>query len=58
MKRVKLLAKMAERGAVFLRHGRKHDIYENPRARELTQVPRRPDINEYTAHDILKKMAK
>jgi predicted RNA binding protein YcfA (HicA-like mRNA interferase family) len=58
MKREKLLAKIAEKGAVFIRHGRKHDIYENPRTHELTQIPRHPDINEYTANDILKKMSK
>jgi hypothetical protein len=58
MKREKLLAKITELGAVFIRHGKKHDIYENSRTHELTQVPRHPDINEYTAHGILKKMSK
>jgi hypothetical protein len=32
-------------------HGKKHDIYENPRTHELTQVLRHPDINEYTARE-------
>jgi hypothetical protein len=45
-------------GAIFVRHGKKHDIYENPRTHELTQVPRHEDINEYTARGIIKKMAK
>jgi hypothetical protein len=58
VKREKLLSKIGELGAVFIRHGKKHDIYENPRTRELTQVPRHPDINEYTAGGIIKKMAK
>ncbi|MDR0663195.1 MAG: type II toxin-antitoxin system HicA family toxin [Spirochaetaceae bacterium] len=58
MKREKLLSKIAELGAVFIRHGRKHDIYENSRTHEWTQIPRHPDINEYTACDILKKMSK
>jgi hypothetical protein len=58
VKQEKLREKIREYGAVFLRHGRKHDIYENPRTHELTQVPRHPDRNEYTARDILKKMAK
>jgi predicted RNA binding protein YcfA (HicA-like mRNA interferase family) len=58
MKREQLPAKIAEWGAVFIRHGGKHDIYENPRIHELTQIPRHPDINEYTAHGILKKMSK
>jgi hypothetical protein len=58
MKRGKLLDKIAEYGAVFVRHGKKHDIYENPRTHEYTQIPRHPDVNEYTANDILKKMSK
>jgi hypothetical protein len=58
MKREKLLDKAAECGAVFVRHGSKHDIYENPRTHEYTQIPRHPDINEYTAKDIMKKLSK
>jgi len=58
MKREKLLEKVNEMGAVFVRHGKKHDIYENPRTHEYTQIPRHSDINEYTAKDILKKLTK
>ena len=58
MKREKLLEKVSETGAVFLRHGRKHDIYENPRTHEYAHIPRHPDVNEYTAKEILKKLAK
>ncbi|MDR2897822.1 MAG: type II toxin-antitoxin system HicA family toxin [Spirochaetaceae bacterium] len=58
MKREKVLEKIAASGAVFVRHGKKHDIYENPRTHEYTQVPRHPDVNEYTAKDIIKKMSK
>jgi hypothetical protein len=58
VKRGKLLEKIVKLGAVFLRYGKKHDIYENPRTHELPQVPRHPDINEYTANGIIKKMAK
>jgi len=58
VKRDKVLEKIKEYGAIFVRHGKKHDIYENPRTNEYTQVPRHQDINEYTARDIFKKMAK
>jgi hypothetical protein len=44
MKRKKLLEKVNETGAVFIRHGKKHDIYENPRTHEFTSIPRHPDI--------------
>ena len=58
MKREKLLEKTKEYSAVFIRHGRKHDIYENTRTHEYIQIPRHTDINEYTAKEILKKLAK
>ena len=58
MKREKVLEKAKEYNAQFVRHGKKHDIYENPRTHEYTQIPRHPDINEYTAKDILKKLSK
>ena len=58
MKREKLLEKAMQAGAIFVRHGRKHDIYENPRNHEYAQIPRHSDINEYTARDILKKLSK
>ncbi|MCL2802295.1 MAG: type II toxin-antitoxin system HicA family toxin [Treponema sp.] len=49
---------MRKYGAIFVRHGSKHDIYENPRTHEFTQVPRHSDINKYTAQDILEKLSK
>ena len=58
MKREHLLQKINAVGAVFIRHGRKHDIYENPRTHKLTQVPRHHIINDYTARDIINKMSK
>jgi len=58
MKREKLLEKVKEYGAIFIRHGKKHDIYENSRTHEFIHVPRHPDINEYTAKEIIKKTVK
>ena len=58
MKREKLLEKVKETGAIFIRHGKKHDIYENPRTHEFTLIPRHTDINEYTAKGIIKKLSK
>jgi len=58
MKRGKLLEKINEVGAVSVRYGKKHDIYENPRTHEFISIPRHPDINEYTAKDIIKKLSK
>ena len=58
MKREKVLERAKEYNAVFVRHGRKHDIYENPRTHEYAHIPRHSDINEYTAKEILKKLSK
>ena len=54
MKRQKLLKEIAKLGAVFVRHGAKHDIYENPFRNISTQVPRHTDINEIVAKAIIK----
>jgi len=58
MKRDKLLEIIKEKGAFFVRHGKKHDIYENPRTHEYAPIPRHADINEYTAKGIIKKLSK
>jgi predicted RNA binding protein YcfA (HicA-like mRNA interferase family) len=54
VKRQKLLKEILKRGAVFVRHGAKHDIYENPRTNASTQVPRHADVNEMVAKAIIK----
>ena len=58
MNREQLLKLIRKHGAVFIRHGSKHDIYENPRTHEYSQVPRHSEINKYTAQDILEKLSK
>ena len=54
MKRQKLLKEIVKQGAVFVRHGAKHDVYENPRTNTSTQVPRHTNINEIVAKAIIK----
>jgi hypothetical protein len=34
LKRTLLLKKIADIGAVFLRHGSDHDIYQNPKSKD------------------------
>ena len=58
MKREEVLKKVKKYAAIFVRHGRKHDIYENPRTHRFTQVPRHPKINDNTARDIINKLSK
>jgi len=58
LKRQKLLKEIRKRGAVFIRHGANHDIYENPITNTSTQVPRHSDINELVAKAIIKFFSK
>jgi predicted RNA binding protein YcfA (HicA-like mRNA interferase family) len=54
VKRKKLLKEIVKLGAVFVRHGAHHDIYENPQKNISTQVPRHTEINEIVAKAIIK----
>jgi len=54
MKRNLLLKEIRKRGAVFVRHGKKHDIYENPKTGMIEQIPRHPDVDEILARNIIK----
>ena len=53
MKKVELLQKLNSQGAVFVRHGGKHDIYIQPKTGKEAAVPRHVEINEYNAKAIL-----
>jgi predicted RNA binding protein YcfA (HicA-like mRNA interferase family) len=57
MKKVELLQKLNQQGAVLARHGGKHDVYRQPRTNKEATVPRHDEINEYTAKAILKKLS-
>jgi predicted RNA binding protein YcfA (HicA-like mRNA interferase family) len=54
LKRNKLLKEITKLGAVFVRHGSNHDVYENPRTNSSTQIPRHNDVNELVAKAIIK----
>ena len=56
MKRRELIRKLEEHGCVFLRHGGKHDWYQNPLTKMSQPVPRHTDINESLAKHILKML--
>ena len=57
MKRKLLLKQIHKRGAIFVRHGSKHDIYVNPRTEVMEQVPRHTDIEENLAKNIIKRLS-
>jgi mRNA interferase HicA len=53
MKRRELEKKLKSMGWLFLRHGGRHDVWTNG-SREIP-LPRHAEINEYTAHNIIKQ---
>jgi predicted RNA binding protein YcfA (HicA-like mRNA interferase family) len=57
MKRRELIRTIEEGGAVFIRHGSKHDWYQNPKTKMSQPVPRHTEIKEFVAKSIIKKLA-
>lgn len=57
MKRGDLIAKIEAMGCVFIRHGGKHDWYQNPQTKVPQPVPRHREIKEYLARHIIKKLS-
>jgi predicted RNA binding protein YcfA (HicA-like mRNA interferase family) len=57
MKRRDLVGKIEEGGAIFIRHGGKHDWFQNPQTKISQPVPRHSEINDMLARSIIKKLA-
>lgn len=57
MKRRDLIRRIEEAGAVFIRHGGKHDWYQNPKTKVAQPVPRHTEINEMLAKSIIRKLS-
>ncbi|MEH2121854.1 type II toxin-antitoxin system HicA family toxin [Nostoc sp.] len=54
MKRRDLIKHLEEMGCVFIRHGSKHDWYQNPRTKVSQPVPRHREIKEQLVKHIIK----
>ena len=54
MKRRELIKIISEAGCVFVRHGRSHDLYTNPKTGKKQPVPRHKEIDENLARHIIK----
>jgi mRNA interferase HicA len=52
-----LIRQIEEAGGVFIRHGGKHDWYQNPVTKISQPVPRHREIKEYLARHILKMLS-
>jgi predicted RNA binding protein YcfA (HicA-like mRNA interferase family) len=57
MKRGALLKILNRQGCIFVKHGKKHDQYMQPRTGKTDHVPRHPDISEDTAKSIIKNLS-
>ena len=57
MKRTKLLQVLNQMGVVFVRRGRKHDVYKQPATKIETTVPRHDEIKEFTAKSIIRTLS-
>ncbi len=56
MKRRDLIRELEKLGCVLLRHGAKHDWYQNPKTKIAQPVPRHTEIKEHLARHIIKML--
>lgn len=56
MKHRKLIKEVELCGWWLERSGKSHDIYTN--GTQIEPIPRHPDVNEWTAKDIIKRVKK
>ena len=56
MKRAELIKQLKKLGCVLIRHGAKHDWYENQNTRVSQPVPRHREITESLARHIIRML--
>ena len=56
MKRKDLIKKLEVLGCILVRHGGKHDWYQNPKTRKAQPIPRHREINDSLAKHIVKML--
>lgn len=56
MKRRELIKKIEENGCILIRHGKKHDWYQNPLTKISQAIPRHTEIADNLAKHILKML--
>ena len=57
MKRGELLKRLKALGCVFVKHGKKHDVYKNMRTGVEERIPRHSDISENLAKHIIRNLS-
>ncbi|MBW1660270.1 MAG: type II toxin-antitoxin system HicA family toxin [Deltaproteobacteria bacterium] len=56
MKRKDLIRTLEKIGCILIRHGGKHDWYQNPETKISQPIPRHREINETLAKHIIKML--
>ncbi|MBI4652098.1 type II toxin-antitoxin system HicA family toxin [Candidatus Desantisbacteria bacterium] len=56
MKRKDLIKQLENIGCNFIRHGGRHDWYQNPKTKIAQPIPRHNEINENLAKHIMKML--
>jgi predicted RNA binding protein YcfA (HicA-like mRNA interferase family) len=56
MKRTDLIREIEEMGCILIRHGGRHDWYQNPTTKAAQPVPRHLEIRDSLAKHILKML--
>jgi mRNA interferase HicA len=56
MKRRELIKQIEEIGCILIRHGKRHDWYQNPITKMSQPIPRHTEIKETLAKHILKML--
>lgn len=54
MKRIDLIRVVKRNGCVLIRHGSKHDWYQNPESKVSQPIPRHREIKESLARHIIR----
>lgn len=57
MKRRDLIKRLEKMGCIFIRHGGKHDWYQNPNTKVSQPIPRHREIKEQLAKHIIKMLS-
>jgi predicted RNA binding protein YcfA (HicA-like mRNA interferase family) len=58
VKRKDLVKRIEDMGCVFIRHGSRHDWYQNPQSKISQPIPRHRELNENLAKHIIKMLSK
>ncbi|MGD9733327.1 MAG: type II toxin-antitoxin system HicA family toxin [Desulfamplus sp.] len=56
MKRKALIRELENAGCILLRHGSRHDVYQNPANSAKQPVPRHSEIDDFLAKHIKKNL--